>query len=333
MKRAFSIRGVWFAKARLWAVAAAGLQLAGCATFVPFQSAGTVLVGVADKPEFYDARPVAAAYAKYAVIAARAYDNPGAEKNFGESEGEARKAIAGWRIEKSWTKFDCPRDRVCTFYGGLGVQLWVQRSQGICRAAVIAFRGTDLTSYDDWVANLHWFHSGVGIYDQYDQARDNISVIVREAERRGCTGKIVAVGHSLGGGLAQHVAYAHAKIRTVYAFDPSFVVGIGDIAPELLARNRKDRYFDYVYEQFEILAFPRAIVRLFHPYSACNPRIRTVRFNTLSGTGFSRHRIEDLAKTMVQLSRQPAPPSREATFGAPRATKPFNLNAKCPAPI
>ena len=326
------MRGVWVAKARLWAALAAGLQLAGCASFVPFQPSDKVLVRVADKPEFYDVRPVAAAYARYAVIAAHAYDTPGGENRFGEAGRDARKAIAGWRVEKTWDKFGCPRDRVCEFYGGLSVKLWVQRFQGVCRAAIIAFRGTDFTSYDDWVANFHWFHSGLGIYDQYDQARDNIGAMVREAERRGCTGRIVAVGHSLGGGLAQHVAYAHPKIRTVYAFDPSFVVGIGDIAPELLARNRQDRYFDYVYEYGEILAFPRFLVRLFHPYPAGNPRIRTGRFNTLSGTGLSRHRIEDLAKTMLELSRRPAAAGKDGASSAPRAGKRFDLNARCPAP-
>ena len=62
------------------------------------------------------------------------------------------------------------------------------------------------------------------VYDQYDQVRDHIGDFVAHIEHDGCfrpgATQITAVGHSLGGGLAQLAAYADPKIRRVYAFDP-----------------------------------------------------------------------------------------------------------------
>jgi len=151
--------------------------------------------------------------------------------------------------------------------------------------------------------------------------------VVAIAERQGCAGRIVAVGHSLGGGLAQHVAYANPKIRTAYAFDPSFVVGSTDFNLLGLPIYREGRNFDYVYEHGEILALLRYIGRLFHPYEACNPRIRTVRFNTLTSSVFNQQRIDDLAGELVELSR---PAKRDPA--PPRVAKRFDLRAGCPKP-
>jgi pimeloyl-ACP methyl ester carboxylesterase len=102
---------------------------------------------------------------------------------------------------------------------------------------------------NDWIANLHWFNRGTPIYDYYDQARDNIRKVVEIAEGEGCAGHIIVVGHSLGGALAQHVAYAHPKIRRVYAFDPSWVIGTDDFFRLGIPMYNEDRYFDYVYER------------------------------------------------------------------------------------
>ena len=43
--------------------------------------------------------------------------------------------------------------------------------------------------------------------------------------------QITAVGHSLGGGLAQLAAYSDPRIRRVYAFDPSMVTGYYSVDP------------------------------------------------------------------------------------------------------
>jgi pimeloyl-ACP methyl ester carboxylesterase len=297
---------------RLIAICAASLTLAGCASFIPFQKPDEVIVRVGDKPDIYPAHAVAGAYASYAQLAALAYHD------------DAK--LTGWR-RVPLAKYVCPAGRICA--GEVGEQLWIRSVSDSCREAVVVFRGTVASSYDDWVANFHWFHRLTPIDDYYDQARNNIASVVEKAERQGCAGRIIAVGHSLGGGLAQHVAYAHPKIRTVYAFDPSFVIGSTDFNLLGLPIHRDGRKFDYVYEHGEILAILRYIGRQFHPYEACNPRIRTVRFNTLTGSLVNQHRIDDLAAKLVEISkavvkREPGAP--------PPVVKKYKLNAGCPQP-
>ena len=315
---------------RLVALCAVGLALSGCATFIPFQARDEVIVRVTDKPEIYPAQEVAKVYAPYAVLAALAYSDASAPVLIDDATGKAAATAAGWTRVKL-PPYVCPPGRICA--GEVGEQLWVHRVNNVCREAVVLFRGTVSTSYDDWVANFHWFHRLTSIYDYYDEARDNIGAVVAIAERQGCTGRIIAVGHSLGGGLAQHVAYANKKIRTVYAFDPSFVIGSTDFNLLGLPIYREGRRFDYVYEHGEILAFLRFIGRQFHPYEACNPRIRTVRFNALTGSIFNQHRIVDLAKMLASLS-QPQLTSgiKPAAGPAPRIVKKFKLAAGCPRP-
>lgn len=317
MRSAAKGRVVWKVRLRLVAICALGLAFSGCATFIPFQSRDETIVRVGDKPEFYPAREVAKAYADYAHLAALAYQD------------EAK--TAGWR-RVPLPKYVCPPARICA--GEVGEQLWVHRVNNVCRQAVVLFRGTVATSYDDWVANFHWFHRLTPIDDYYDQARDNIASVVKIAEGQGCAGRIIAVGHSLGGGLAQHVAYANKKIRTVYAFDPSFVIGSTDFNLLGLPIYRDGRKFDYVYEHGEVLAFLRFIGRQFHPYEACNPRIRTVRFNTLTGSIVNQHRIDDLAAKLIDLSRAAAKSDVKREAGPPpRSVKKFNLGAGCPSPV
>jgi hypothetical protein len=300
---------------RLAAVLALGFALTGCSNLLLFQDPNEVIVRVGDQPDRYAARDVAKVYYGYAQLAALAYDDVADGTQYGR-----------WKFVRV-PKFECPADRVCA--GELGVQLWVYMSGRTCREAVISYRGTVFSSFDDWIANFHWFNRLTPIYDYYDQAGGHIDRIVSIAERLGCTGRIVAVGHSLGGGLAQHVAYGHKRIRIVYAFDPSFVIGIGDFAAAGEQTYRKGRLFDYVYEHGEILALLRYIGRQFHPYEACNPRIRTVRFNTLTGSFISQHRIQSLADKLTVLALSPPPPPPTAPDGLGR---PYVRDAPCPHP-
>lgn len=319
--------GVIVTGIRFVTVCAAGLALAGCATFIPFQSSNEVIVRVGDKPDIYPVRAVAGAYASSAILATLAYQDNIDTRVFGEMQPQANKKLAGWR-RVPLPKYVCPAGRICA--GEVGEQLWISSDNKACREAVVVFRGTVATSFDDWIANFHWFHRLTPIDDYYDQARDNIGTVVAIAERQGCAGRIIAVGHSLGGGLAQHVAYANPKIRTVYAFDPSFVIGSTDFNLLGLPIHREGRKFDYVYEHGEILAFLRFFGRLFHPYEACNPRIRTVRFNTLTGSIINQHRIVDFTKKLVGLSQAPVKPDIKPDVPPPRMDKKFKLRAGCP---
>jgi hypothetical protein len=55
-----------------------------------------------------------------------------------------------------------------------------------CREVAIAFRGTDRNDLGDWQSNFRWLHRLTPQFDQYDQVRENIGLIVRRIEAAGC---------------------------------------------------------------------------------------------------------------------------------------------------
>ena len=137
----------------------------------------------------------------------------------------ARSILDQWRLiyaSRNPADFPCKPGRTpCTEpLPGLGVQIWVRRGEA-CTEAVLAFRGTDRKSSDDWISNLRWLLRLLPVYDQYAQVQDYTGDLVNAIEKEPCfvegTTRIVAVGHSLGGGLAQQAAYMDRKIRHVYA--------------------------------------------------------------------------------------------------------------------
>ena len=119
--------------------------------------------------------------------------------------------------------------------------------------------GTMQGNSGDWESNFHWILRAFPVYDQYDQLRDHIGNFVAHIERDKCyrpgATQIAAVGHSLGGGLAQLAAYSDPKIRRVYAFDPSMVTGYYSVDPRNRDENVKGLRMERVYEHGEILAY------------------------------------------------------------------------------
>jgi hypothetical protein len=138
---------------------------------------------------------------------------------------------------------------------GFGIPTDWKRKGAVCRDVVIAFRGTDFDSLDDWLANHASCRSRTST-----SGRAQIKNIVAKIERYPCYQPgttIIATGHSLGGGLTQHAAYANSKIRYVYAFDPSLVTGFVDLSETLREKNTKNLPIGHVYEHGEILAYVR----------------------------------------------------------------------------
>jgi pimeloyl-ACP methyl ester carboxylesterase len=206
---------------------------------------------------------------------------------------------------------DSPKGRILD---GLGVQIWTRGKPGgsFCPEAVIAFRGTDARQADDWLTNFRSITRVLPLYDQYSQVQDHISAIIDRVEglpcyRRGRT-KLIAVGHSLGGGLAQQAAYRDGRIRRVYAFDPSFVTGFYDVSPDLREKNARGLEIERIYEHGEILAYPRLILRNIYPPTPCHPQIRHIRFNIqYGGTIVSQHSMVRFSEELLRHSgRTPA---------------------------
>jgi hypothetical protein len=196
---------------------------------------------------------------------------------------------------------------------GLGIQIWMRRD---CSEMVVAFRGTDFHQSDDWLSNFRWVTRILPLHDQYEQTREHVDRMVDAAiTKRGCMpGRITATGHSLGGGLAQHAAYSQLgrmgrpNITRVYAFDPSFVTGFRDRAlrGERLERAVRGLRIDRIYEHGEILAYPRFFLRHIETPAGCDPQVRLVRFNLLTGSLREQHSMAALTRKLIEASPPPA---------------------------
>ena len=188
---------------------------------------------------------------------------------------------------------------------GLGVQVWARKGAR-CPEAVIAFRGTLQGNKGDWESNFHWILRAFPIYDQYDQVRDHVRDFVAHIESDKCfdprSTQITAVGHSLGGGLAQLAAYSDPAIRRVYAFDPSMVTGYYSVNPENRNQTVQGLRMERVYEHGEILAYARYFMRQFIPLSPCNPRVVSVRFDVIHGSPISQHSLTDFDNGLLKIA-------------------------------
>ncbi|MEA2986096.1 MAG: hypothetical protein QOD94_2350 [Alphaproteobacteria bacterium] len=290
-------------------LAGAVIGLSGCANFHPLQDEKEVIIRSGSSDSAQARRPLLAKdyaghYVRYAIFALRAYDEKGSETRWKKLPPSAKIWIAGWHPEPPVEgPLPCPDGAPCGLrLPGIGYQVWRRND---CKEIVIAFRGTEFERLDDWMSNLHWITRPLPIRDQYQQVRDNIEDIVNRAKQR-CAGTptIVAVGHSLGGGLAQQASYADKRIRYVYAFDPSFVTGYSDTLEQSRA-NSKGHKIDRVYEHGEILAYPRFVLRHFAPPRACDPQIRTVRFNVLTGFTFVQHDMVAVTAKLINHAGMP----------------------------
>jgi dienelactone hydrolase len=318
---------------RLSVLALAALGLGACAT----QRSDDVLVGIGSQmPEPAKARDYAALYAPYAMMATIAYSDENvltkgtlcpdlgklADRHLAKNDDDYKfqLIVRKWVIELNQSSWHCMSGVVgalpcpkrlgagCRPVGGLEFHVW-QRMNGNreCREVAIAFRGSDKNDRGDWTSNFRWLYRLTPKFDQYAQVQDHIAGIIEKIKHDGCGAgaQFVSTGHSLGGGLAQQAAYADRTIRYVYGFDPSPVTGFFDVSAMLRERTTTGLGVDRAYEQGEILMLPRLLAENIFPPAPCHPRIRTVRFNVLSGLPAVQHSIADLTEQLRVASRTP----------------------------
>jgi len=290
-----------------------------------------------DKAAEFPARQVAALFVPYAILATRAYEPllpdgacPATTTNDQNLPQHALDLLnAEWECIFSHTgKWKCPAGQQalkCSLVlSGLGVQIWRSKPKdGVCREFVIAFRGTDPKQVGDWLSNSRWITRILPVYDQYQQVRSHIDERVDWIKKQSCyreTSKIVATGHSLGGGLAQQAAYTNGSIRFVYAFDSTPVTGYHDVKKPVRRRNANGLQIDRIYESGEILAYLRGTLSEFYPVTSCHPQIRNVRFNYAKGNFVSQHSMAAFTRNLMGVAPGADATPSSSEFRLPNAT-------------
>lgn len=102
---------------------------------------------------------------------------------------------------------------------------------------------------------------------------------------------VVSIGHSLGGGLAQHFAYSLPptsqdgtevpRVSRVYAFDPSPVTGWLGVPRHLREQNAANMQIERIFEHGEALAYIRLMQSYVVRPSEAAPAIWEIRYNLI----------------------------------------------------
>ena len=180
---------------------------------------------------------------------------------------------------------------------GFGAQLYYLNTDAGERACVIAYRGTDFFSLQDWVFG--------NLFDvQYQQGLDYYKKI-RESERQKsepCT-QFYVVGHSLGGAIATHVSLWEADVAA-FIFNNSPRLRRGPITNKRVA----------VSQYGEVLAVLR------RPF--INAGGTYTMINCKKGNPISRHAMRPLAECLTEIA---AADSTLDQLGMARASAELNL--------
>lgn len=152
---------------------------------------------------------VAEEYFPYALIALNSYDYPD------NKEFTYDRLIEYWKREGRDTGF-------AFFMRGErdGLNFIVYKTEYKPTKVIVGIRGTIPTSFWDWFSNFSWFTGLIPVQNHYDIARLIMTDIRRSIDDTDAN--YVVVGHSLGGGLARHLA-AGFPCTSPVVIDTSFV--------------------------------------------------------------------------------------------------------------
>jgi pimeloyl-ACP methyl ester carboxylesterase len=154
----------------------------------------------------------------------------------------------------------------------------------------VAFEGTNWSQWGDVLSNAAWFTSFFA-RNEYDVARDVFVAIQAKAKAEAAAGetvRYVVLGHSLGGGLAQHVAFGFPCVTAV-VLDASFVINrhsyrqaIAD--PEVIHLGDRGEIFTFLRERQGLEDPLSSVITLIGgPFDGFMPGDRT-QFHTVNAT-------------------------------------------------
>ena len=231
------------------------------------------------------AGPWATRFSDFAILSAIVYRN----------DGDDLQPPPGWTPSPdALDKFDDPKT-------SLYFEVWENISKNPCEVVVV-FRGTQ--ELKDWWTNARWITRFIPTgWDQYNLTREEIGKVADRARKRHGEVRMMTVGHSLGGGLAQQAAYAHPDIKQVFAFDSSPVTGFQNVPEPARTRYKAGIVIERIFEHGEILAYARTFMRQFLPLSERDPVITEIRFNLSKGDAVTQHSMVDLANRMVKAAK------------------------------
>jgi hypothetical protein len=230
-----------------------------------------------------DARPEARKHLEFAWMSQAAYEESTTKVKRAPSDcpdADASLHDRGWERLK-----DFPTDYMPAQFAEshLRVQVWMNSTE---KALAVSFGGTVFTSGKDWKSNLRWFTFKHNDEDTQlvrlfvPRFAEHVARLVKDPE---CAflrnARFCATGHSLGGGLAQQLAYAQKhvagipRITFVFAFDPSPVAGFYTVPKALRDHNKCGLLIERIYERGEILALLRSFMSFIYPPSAKDPTI------------------------------------------------------------
>lgn len=274
-------------------VAVLFLLLSSCAA-LHLEDCGGEIVGVAlEEPRIRSSRwrmiladlpAVGRKLSPYAAMSALAYADDGSCDDVSRQaavamSGEDRGRLNAITLESGWTEIKdlelLERDR-CEDELGLFFRVWIGSEEGH-PAVVIGFRGTENKNATDWLrGNLHWLTGHIDpVDDQYKRARRKLDRLIKlfKEKRDGAAQetRFYTTGHSLGGGLAQHMLYSFpGVVRQAFVFNPSPATGyVEQEAANQIAGCRCDNVPEgeariyRVYDYQEVLANVRFFHKLF----------------------------------------------------------------------
>jgi len=268
------------------------------------------------KHQYYPQQWKALEYKKCAPIKQK--DSRGKQVDF---ETELPLVIPGWERLFDFDR-GAPPPRFLSFVPGLFVEVWVRERKSATNSTyaeyAIVFRGTQ--EGGGIFSNLRFLTSTLLLFhDQYDQARRLFprlreQIKFREEEKSIETGKqreapmITLVGHSLGAGLAMHVAVHHEGVHRIIGFNPSPVTGF--FAKNYCERAdnlRTVQSVHFVYESSEALHYldSRKHGDLIDP--ALTTTIQFHKVNLIGSDAFKQHAIGPMACKLAVIKRDLGP--------------------------
>jgi len=284
----------------------------GCSVWL--QKEDTVLIREPDQSRYVphkETSHIAQNYWKYIALAANAYHlswpdykkqlvqanketgQPSLQEEFAQACQPGSKQLIPTPDWYAWPDFPSPTLSARAEKAKLFFSVWERRIAGATEVAIV-FRGTERDQRQDWQSNARWFiPSWLRSEDQYDVTRDWVAKAfeneLQERIRDGrlpATVEVLAIGHSLGGGLAQQLAYAFPrspqqpiKVSRVIAFNSSPVTGWLSTVNPPRDENAKGLRIDRIFEHGEALAFIRLPINMVIPPNKRSSKVRDLRFN------------------------------------------------------